>query len=151
LHDDYRARMERLQARIPDLTLLHVTIPLRLAPTRVREFAARVLGRNTATALNRIRERYNDRLRSEYPATRIFDLAGIEATHADGSRSWSRYEGKRVPMLAPEWTDDGGHLNEAGSRRAAETLLDVLTRAAAADQGTGISPDRGASGASQLQ
>ena len=56
----------------------------------------------------------------------IFDLALLESTRPDGSRAYSRYFGDKAFMLAPEWTDDGGHLNEAAQYHVAERLLVFL-------------------------
>ena len=59
----------------------------------------------------------------------IFDLARYESSKADGSAEAVRYRGNSVPVLAKEWTYDGGHLNEVGRRRVAEAFLAQLADA----------------------
>ena len=70
----------------------------------------------------------NDLLRSEYVGHYpFFDLARIEATSLNGNISSFTKDGKTYLTLANEYTYDGGHLNEEGSKRAAEQLLILLT------------------------
>ncbi len=56
----------------------------------------------------------------------LFDIAGIESTGYDGKRSAFKKAGKSFYSLAPEYTQDGGHLNETGRKRVAEQLLIFL-------------------------
>ena len=44
----------------------------------------------------------------------------------------AKWQGSVTPTMVPEYTDDGGHLNAAGSLRAARELISVL--AAVPDQ-----------------
>lgn len=127
LFEDYAQRTASLKARYPELTLVHITLPLRVAPEGPKEWLKTVLGRETETELNLKRNRFNERLRAEYAGTDpIFDLAALQSLRADGTRAFTRYRGEKVYMLAPEWSNDGGHLNEAGQRRMAEQLLAFL-------------------------
>lgn len=127
MFQDYVKRMEVLQERYPALTMVHVTLPLKRMRTGRREWAKRLLGRSNDMALNAKRNRYNEMLKARYSGIEpIFDLAALESTRADGSRSAVRYQGRTVYTLAAEWTDDGAHLNPAAQRRAAEQLLVLL-------------------------
>lgn len=148
LYDDYRESIARLEAAVPRIEVVHATIPLRTAPPRWKELAGRLAGRVQASEVNRRRERFNERLRAEVPGEKIFDIARIEATRADGSTATRRVGRESVPMLAEEWTTDGGHLNEAGARTAARALLDVLTRVASpeSDISTGGRDERALTG-----
>ena len=56
----------------------------------------------------------------------LFDLAAVESTRPDGSRVFFERAGTPVYYLAPEYTNDGGHLIGAGRRSAAEALLATL-------------------------
>ena len=56
----------------------------------------------------------------------FFDLARIEATSLNGNISSFSKDGEIYLTLANEYTYDGGHLNEEGSKRAAEQLLIFL-------------------------
>lgn len=131
LFEEYVGAVARLEAAVPDIRLIHVTVPLFAVRSAARDRMLELLGRTSVTAENAMRERYNEQLRQTFPANRLYDLARLEATRSDGSLAASRRGGRKMPMLAPEWTNDGGHLNDAGTRMAAGTFLDVLASAAA--------------------
>lgn len=57
----------------------------------------------------------------------IFDLAKIESTYSDGSRETFTAQGQTYYSLIPDYTDDGGHLNEAGRKKVSEQLLLFLS------------------------
>ena len=78
-------------------------------------------------AENARREAYNALLRQAYQGREpVFDLARVESTRPGGGAVTASWDGRPVAALAPELTDDGGHLNAEGRRRAARALLDVL-------------------------
>ena len=56
----------------------------------------------------------------------LFDLAMVESTYEDGSRYTFSANGHTYYALVPEYTKDGGHLNELGQKVAAEQLLIFL-------------------------
>lgn len=128
LFGDYRSLMDDLRASQPELTIVHVTMPLTSNPDpALKGFAKRLLGRSPDVLLNRKRNAFNRLLRAEYGGREpIFDLALLESTRPDGSRSYFRHGTEVVYTLATEWTDDGAHLNEAASRIVAEQLLAFL-------------------------
>lgn len=133
LFADYVRTVERAQSLHPALTIVHVTVPLMTArpATGVKGFARRVLGRGPSPEIdnNVKRNRYNALLRARYAGRApVFDLARIESTHPDGSRSYFLRGADTVYTLAPELTTDGGHLNELGQRLAAEGFLALLAR-----------------------
>ena len=123
----YRAGIGRVRQAQPSLRLVHVTPPLTVSDPWAKGVVKRVLGRPTAHDLNAKRNRLGELMRREFGSRdAIFDLARIESTRADGSRSFVARGGDTTYTLAPEYTDDGGHLNPAGRRIAAAALLDVL-------------------------
>lgn len=127
LFASYAARVGELHARYPDLAIVHFTLPLRTAQAGIRETLKTLIGRPTQIRLNMKRNRYNELMLERFAGTDpVFDLARIESTRTDGSRAFSSYLGRRVYMLAPELTDDGGHLDEAAQYRVAEELLVFL-------------------------
>ena len=128
LFEQYRRAVEDLRARHPGLTIVHVTLPLQIVENWKGILAAKLRGRTTFRDLDAIRNRYNALLRASYVHDPIFDLAKIESTHADGSRSFFVRGRDTVYALADELTSDGGHLNEVGRRAAAEQLLVLLAR-----------------------
>ena len=56
----------------------------------------------------------------------VYDLAKMESTFADGKRSSFTKDGKTYHSLVPDYTRDGGHLNETGREIAAEQLLILM-------------------------
>lgn len=136
LFADYRRSMAELRARQPRLTVVHVTMPLTATATTPRPVAVaklvakRILGRPASDerALNVRRNRFNALLRREYEGRDpIFDLARVESTDAREGRSYFVRGPERVYTLARQYTDDGGHLNALGRRRAAVELLSLLS------------------------
>ena len=67
-------------------------------------------------------------MRTEFTGTEpIFDLAKVEAARPDGTVTGFTANGAMIETLAPDNTNDGGHLNMRCQRAAAEALLDVLS------------------------
>jgi hypothetical protein len=124
----YQRNMSTLRARLPSLVIVHVTMPLTTTGEGRRDLLmAKLRGKATSYDLNLIRNRYNALLRQAYVGKEpVFDLARLESTHADGSRSYFTRGADTVYTLAPELTDDGGHLNTSARRAAAESFLALL-------------------------
>lgn len=123
----YQRTVAALQARVPGVTIVHVTMPLTRRGGFRSTLLARLRGQPTTDDLNVIRNRYNALLRQAYVGKEpVFDLARIESTHKDGTRSFIMHKGDTVYTLAAENTTDGGHLTTAGGRAAAEAFLAVL-------------------------
>ena len=122
----YSQAMERLERNYPDITFVHVTMPLvsdRLPlMTRVKNLAKRILRRGIPVTrdLNRARFEFNELMRERYGSGgRLFDLARVESTPpATGPNGYE--------ALRREYTYDGGHLNELGRRHVAASLLGFL-------------------------
>lgn len=132
LFDSYARSVESVRERYPGLTLVHVTMPLHEASDGVREQLKTAIGRPTQTRLNHARNRFNELLRARYEGRDpVFDLAAVESTRPDGSMAYTRYRGSNVRMLAPEYTYDGGHLNEDAQDHVAGLFLTFLARVAA--------------------
>ena len=132
LFEQYRATLQRLQARHPDVTFVHVTVPLTRAQEGFKALAKRLIGRHPyGTVENVRREEYNALLRSAYLGREpFFDLARVESSGPDGRRVSVTWNGRTAPALAPDYTEDGGHLNAEGSERAARELVAALAAAA---------------------
>lgn len=125
----YREEMARVRARHPQLTIVHVTMPLRVEPKRtLKDRVKMVLGREVDFDGNPKRNEFNRLLLAEYGGKEpVFDLAALESTRSDGSRVARVEKGDTVYSLASEWTYDGGHLNETGRKRVAVELLNFLS------------------------
>ena len=129
LFDDYRARMKQLSDKYPALTLVHVTMPLTVVESGPKRLVKRLLGKTTAVDLNAKRNAYNERLRMAYAGQApVFDLARLESIGRTGRRTTVGHRDGTVPSLAPEWSDDGGHLNAAGRRMVAREFVAFLAK-----------------------
>lgn len=105
----YRSMMQELESAYPELAFLHVTVSV---TDWVPENNAAI-------------ERYNQLMRGEYGADgRLFDLAATISTCSDGEARLDVTEaGETYRRICPEYTRDGGHLNERGAEVAAEEFL----------------------------
>lgn len=117
LLERYASLVHLLHTVRPDLRLMHVTMPLRADPTGWKTNLKRLIGRATdEDADNILRNEYNDGLRKKFAGEPLFDLAQIESTLPDGSRTSFSAAGRTIYRLAGEYTTDGGHLNDLGKR-----------------------------------
>jgi len=129
MFENYRKEISTLKGKYPSLKIVHITIPLTTVEPTAKAWVKSILGKTTAQDVNVKRNEFNNLLRTTYAGTDpIFDLAEVESTHSDGSRSYFTRGAEKIYTLAPEFTTDGGHLNEAGRRAAAELLLQVLAK-----------------------
>ena len=124
----YMKTMARLKKACPKTTFIHVTVPLRIVQKGPKVWIKKIISRSIGGYADNVkRNKYNDLLRQEYQGKEpIFDLAKIESTFPDGSRSFFKKDGKTCHSLIPAYTDDGGHLNDKGRRIVAEQLLVFL-------------------------
>lgn len=123
----YRDGIATLKKTYPLLEIVHITVPLTAPEPVAKAWVKALLGKATRLDLNVKREEFNDLLRRTYAGTDpIFDLAQIESTHIDGSRSYFMRGNQKIYTLAAEFTADGGHLNEVGRKVAAKQLLLLL-------------------------
>lgn len=128
LFASYRVAVDTLKHKYPSLRIVHVTLPLTTVEPAGKAWIKTLLGRVTLRDINWKRNQFNSLMRQTYAGTDpLFDLAEVESTHGDGSKSFVMSHDERVYTLAPEYTTDGGHLNESGRRVAAVGLLRVLS------------------------
>lgn len=128
LFDDYKSNMAQLKKKYPETTIIHFTVPLlRKNEPSFKQWIKGVFGKTGgffANEHNVQRNKFNELIVKEYSGREpIFDLAGIESIYPDGSRETFTEEGETYHSLVPEYTKDGGHLNELGRKRGAEQLL----------------------------
>lgn len=131
LFAEYLASMERLRTKYPAVTFVHVTVPLTIVQSGAKAWLKRRLGRAPwGEQENVVRHRYNQLLRAKFAGQPglLFDLAVLESTRPDGTPLWFEVSGAKVPMLVPEFSDDGQHLNVTGRRRAADALIEFLAK-----------------------
>ena len=80
---------------------------------------------------NATRARFNELLVETYSGVDpIFDIARIESSRPDGTRFHEMRGDTKVYATLPEYTDDGGHLNERGRslliRTYQERIVELL-------------------------
>lgn len=119
LFAEYRKTLDALEADYPEVTFVHMTVPLTAGPHGIRDHLKLLAGRND----NAARERYNDMLRETYGPDRLFDVATLEATLPDGTL--------QERELFGGYSSDGAHLNAAGSTRIAAHFVRFLVDDAA--------------------
>ncbi len=127
--DEYAKAMQDLKDRHRDLAVIHFTVPLTTNEKAWKLWIKNILGRKDIQKPtdNMRRNQYNELLIEKYKGKEpVFDIANLESTYPDGSRSTFAYEGKTYYSLVPEYTDDGGHLNAQGRKRVAAQLLITL-------------------------
>lgn len=127
----YWERMQTLQERHEAVRFAHCTVPLRRLPMGAYAWVRRALGhRHPEFEANAAREWFNDQLRAACADSarerRLFDLAKLQSTHADGRRCVGGSRRHPIASLAAEWTYDGGHLNAQGRTMAAAAFLRFL-------------------------
>jgi len=132
IFDLYKETICRLKKKYPKITFVHFTAPLTSKQTDIKTMAKnlikKIIGRPVRTYKDNLnRNRYNALLKKEYEGKDpIFDLAGIESTLPDGSKVSYSEDGVQFYALAPDYTDDGGHLNKLGRRAVAARLIEFL-------------------------
>ncbi len=135
--DSYNTLIEDLKGRYPQTRFLHVTVPVCSVPRGVKrplkEFVKLLIGRPRVMTLddNIMRQHYNTLLKDAYSQTEhVFDLALIESVNLGGFRCYATKGAEKVFVMVPEYTDDGGHLNDQGRMKIAEQLLIILAEVA---------------------
>lgn len=130
LIEQYQRAVLELRAAHPGLRIVHVTVPLRSDPLEWKTPLKRLLGRETyEDADNRLRYAYNTELRRRFAGDAIFDIAEVESTRPDGSRSGFADGRGTVYTLAREYTSDGGHLNSLGRQVVARAYVQAIAKA----------------------
>lgn len=125
---DYQNTISRLKERYPGTEFIYITVPFTARQTGIKAWIKKLIGRPIGGYDDNIkRNEFNDLLRNEFKGKEpVFDLAMIESTFPDGARSSFTKEGRTYYSLVPDYTHDGGHLNELGRKIAAEQLLILL-------------------------
>ncbi|MBN2020375.1 MAG: hypothetical protein JW749_09135 [Sedimentisphaerales bacterium] len=133
IFDEYKSAISDMERSYPRVKFLHLTAPLKSPPKgakkTIKGFVKWLLRRPTEIDDNLRREQYNKFIREEYGKTDcLFDLALVESVGPDGLSCYVSRNGRRIPFMAPQYTDDGGHLNELGRRITAEQMLITLSQ-----------------------
>ena len=126
--NDYSDSISQLKAKYSDMIIIHFTTPLTQIQTGIKASIERLIGISSGGVDDNIkRNEYNEMLVKRYENKEpVFDIAKIESTYPDGTRSSFTKDGKTYYSMVPEYTYDGGHLNEKGRKKVAEQLLILL-------------------------
>lgn len=120
----YKKTMDSLSTNYPNIKFLHLTSPLRSNPRGVGVWIREILGRQNNIKLDNIkRNEYNELIRQDFPEMEIFDLAEIQSTYPNGRRESFEQNGKNYYSLIEDYTYDGGHLSEIGSKWVASKMI----------------------------
>ena len=129
ISDYYKKQIEALKKEKPEITFVHFTVPLTKRPIDPKNRMKRLLGLQVwGDASNVARNQFNNLLLKTFPQDPIFDIALIESTRLDGSRVKFTHDEKTYYCLAPEYTNDGGHLNDLGKRIVASEMVKFLAK-----------------------
>ncbi|MDN5849699.1 MAG: hypothetical protein L0H63_08690 [Nitrococcus sp.] len=127
--DLYSRMVSKLRVTRPEVQLVHITMPLRAEYPGIKRAVKRFFGLAPGQHANNIlRNAFNDALRAKYSGEPIFELAGVESTLPDGTRTRStfKHDGEVIYTLANDYTEDGGHLNKVAQRIAAIAFVQTL-------------------------
>lgn len=129
---DYSQSLEKLKAAHPRTTFMHMTTPVQSAPNNpkkiIKACIKAILNKPGVVEDNVTRHKYNTQLKQT--AEPVFDLAFYETIDTNGTRHYRTKGSEQVFMLAPEYTNDGEHLNSLGSEKVAEQFLITLAELA---------------------
>ncbi len=123
--EHYRSTMASLEKDYPEVVFVALSTPLTTEPGLKTRLKAMVGGSNSSPADNVARERYNSLLREEY-GDRLFDVAALESTAPDGSRTQGSVDGRDYYALYDGYALDEGHLDATTSQVAAARLMMLL-------------------------
>jgi hypothetical protein len=137
--EHYARAVETIRKQYPSLTLVHVTAPLKSSSSGLKRMVKDLLCRpDPARIANLQRCRFNELLKERYRGEPLFDLAAVESTGPNGRKNSFDLNGQTVFSLAPEYTSDGGHLNDLGGRAVASQFVRVLAQVARQRQGSPV-------------
>lgn len=125
---DYSDSISQLKKKYPDTTIIHFTVPITTTKTTWKTWIKKLIGKKTWEYDDNIkRNEYNEMLIKKYEGKEpVLDIAKIESTFPDGTRCTFTKTGKTYYSMVPEYTYDGGHLNELGRKKVAEQFLILL-------------------------
>jgi hypothetical protein len=125
----YKESLAALRKSYPDIEFVHLTVPLMVENSTWKTQIKKLMGQDHLWeyADNIKRNQYNQMLLNEYKGREpVFDLAMIESTRPDGTRESFTFKGKTYYALVNDYSRDGAHLNDLGSKKVGSALLEFL-------------------------
>jgi hypothetical protein len=125
----YRNTMETLKKERPDITFVHLTVPLSSKSYTIKSRVKEIIGRRSWNddVTNAKRGEFNNLVLETFSSEPVFDIARIESTYPDGSRESFVKDKKTFYRMVPEYTTDGGHLNALGQQLIAKKMVEFLS------------------------
>lgn len=132
----YSSAMNVLKKKYPQVKFIHFTVPLSTYKKmnfkeKVKDFIKAAIGKETDKEKhfknNIERNMFNEILRKHYNEKVLFDLAKLQSTHPDGKKEKFARNGTDFFALVPDYTFDGGHLNNLGQKFIGHQLLIFLS------------------------
>ena len=99
------------------MTIVHFTEPLTSVQTGPKAWIKKIIGRTIGGVDDNIKRNGKEP---------VFDIVRIQSTFPDGTRATLIRDGKTYHYLVPDYTYEGGHLNEKGGKTVVEQLLILL-------------------------
>ena len=126
LANDYIKSLDLLSDKYPDTSFVAVTSPLQTVQTGLKAWTKNLIGKQQSGYLeNERRSEFNTLLRERYfTEGRLFDLAKVES---NGKICKAIVDKREVEVLCPDFTDDGGHLNERGQELVATAFVNFIS------------------------
>jgi len=122
LFNHYYETYKNLEESYPEVTFIHFTVPLHSQQKGLKAIVKKILGKEVwGYDDNLRRQQFNEKIRNTYSL--VFDIAEIESTRSDGSRSVHTLNGKEYYSLLPEYSNDGAHLNKKAANLVAKKLI----------------------------
>lgn len=125
----YTSVMDSLTNSFPNTKFVHLTVPLTLHSSGIREIIKKIIGKPSGNTANNKRNDFNRMLIKRYNGDNlVFDVAKYESQYSNGSRKSYKEDGKLNYALISSYTDDGGHLNDLGQKVVATNFLKFLSK-----------------------
>jgi hypothetical protein len=126
LANDYIKSLDLLSEKYPDISFVAVTSPLYTVQTGLKAWIKNLIGKQPSGYLeNERRSEFNTLLRERYFSEgRMFDIAKAES---NGKICRAVVDEREVEVLCPEFTNDGGHLNERGQEFVATAFINFIS------------------------
>jgi hypothetical protein len=124
----YRDSIKEVKSIYPDVTFVHVTVPLTAVQSGPKAWIKKLIGKPVDGYADNIkRNEFNALMKKEYLGKEpLFDLAHIESSSFGGSNGRFTSGGRTYEAMNPVFTHDRGHLNSTGRKIVAQNLLMFL-------------------------
>ena len=126
LLNEYEALVKDISTHYPHIKFLHFTVPL---TTQYGSLKGRIKTLILGDQNNINRNKYNELLCKKFGNQTIIDIARIESSYPDGSRLEHSYFHTKYYSLIPEYTTDGGHLNDIGKHKISAAFVEDICKA----------------------